>query len=143
MAPPPVIIDDSNLSRAWARLLLQILDGAGTEVAPLMLSLSGFDQNGAAAEDPAVRQALDRLLKRKSRLVVDDVAFTIFPQRLWEMSRGDRARLFRPLSRDVPALAGDEPQSQWPWPIFRAHGHVWAWPVRRQSTGLDFVSVQF
>lgn len=94
VAPPPLVIDDTNLSRAWARLLLQILDGAGTEVAPLTLSLSGFDENGAASENPAVRQALDRLLKRKSRLVVDDVAFTIFPQRLLEMSRGDRARLF-------------------------------------------------
>ncbi|MDH2405303.1 hypothetical protein QCM77_36240 [Bradyrhizobium sp. SSUT18] len=26
--------------------------------------------------------------------MVDDVAFTIFPQRLWQMSRGDRSRLF-------------------------------------------------
>jgi len=93
-APPPMVIDDTNLSRAWARLLLQVLNGAGTEVAPLILSLSGFTENGAAIEDPAVRQALDRLLKRKGRLVVDDVAFTIFPQRLWEMSRGDRSRLF-------------------------------------------------
>jgi len=93
-APPPVVIDDTNLSRAWGRLLLQVLDGAGTEVAPLIVSLSGFAENGAAVEDPAVRQALDQLLTRKGRLVIDDVAFTIFPQRLWEMSRGDRARLF-------------------------------------------------
>ncbi|MDB5415368.1 MAG: hypothetical protein JWR10_3703 [Rubritepida sp.] len=94
VSPPPLVIDDSNLSRAWARLLLQVLDGSGTEAAPLMLSLSGFAQDGTAVEDPMVRQALDRLLKRKGRLVVDDVAFTIFPQRLWEMSRGDRSRLF-------------------------------------------------
>jgi hypothetical protein len=93
-APPPAVIDDTNLSRAWARLLLQVLDGAGTEVAPLILSLSGFAENRAAGEDPAVRQTLDRLLKRKGRFLVDDVAFTIFPQRLWEMSRHDRTRLF-------------------------------------------------
>ena len=94
VAPPPFVIDDTNLSRAWARLLLQVLEGGGTEVAPLILSLSGFAQNGAAVEDPAVRQALDLLLKRKGRIVVENVAFTIFPQRLWEMSRGDRTRLF-------------------------------------------------
>lgn len=93
-APPPTVIDDTNLSRAWARLLLQILDGAGTEVAPLILSLSGFDQDGQAVEDTAVRDALNRLLTHKDRLSVEDVAFTIFPQRLWEMSRGDRTRLF-------------------------------------------------
>ncbi|MQP68642.1 thymidylate synthase [Niveispirillum sp. SYP-B3756] len=89
-----MVIDDTNLSRAWARLLLKVLDGAGTEVAPLVLSLTSFREDRSAVEDPAVRQALDRLLKRKGRLVVDDVAFTIFPQRLWEMSRGDRTRLF-------------------------------------------------
>lgn len=93
-APLPVMIDDTNLARAWARLLLRVLDGAGTEVAPLILSLSDFGGDGAVGEDPAVRQALDRLLKRKGRLVVDDIAFTIFPQRLWQMSRGDRVRLF-------------------------------------------------
>ena len=94
VAPPPLVIDDTNLSRAWARLLLQVLDNAGTEVAPLILSLSGFAQNGATVEDPAVRQALDLLLERKGRIVVENVAFTIFPQRLWEMSRSDRTRLF-------------------------------------------------
>ena len=93
-APPPLVIDDTNISRAWARLLLRVLDGAGTEVAPLVLSLSGFAPDGIIAEDPAVRQALDRLLKHKRRLAVDDVAVTIFPHRLWQMSRGDRTRLF-------------------------------------------------
>ncbi len=94
VAPLPTVIDDTNLSRAWARLLLKLFDGAGTEVAPLVLSLSGFAQNGQAVEDVAVRQALDKLLIRKDRMVVKKVAFTIFPQRLWEMSRGDRTRLF-------------------------------------------------
>ncbi|MBC8792136.1 MAG: thymidylate synthase [Tagaea sp. CACIAM 22H2] len=94
VAPSPLVIDDTNLSRAWARLLLQVLDGVGTEVAPLILSVNGFGQNSIAVEDRATRQALDRLLKKKGRLIVDDVAFTIFPQRLWEMSRGDRAHLF-------------------------------------------------
>jgi hypothetical protein len=93
-ASEPAVINDSNLSRAWSRLLLGVLDGAGTEVSPLVLSVTGFDEKGVVAEDPAVRQALDQLLKRKGRLKVEDVAFTIFPQRVWEMSRGDRGRLF-------------------------------------------------
>ena len=94
VAQPPAVIDDTNLSRAWSKLLLQVLDGAGTEIAPLVVSLSGFDQSGKATEDPAVRGALDGLLTRKGRVIVEDVAFTIFPQRIWEMSRGDRNRLF-------------------------------------------------
>ena len=94
LAQPPLVIDDTNLSRAWARLLLHILTGAGTEVAPVVLSLSGFTGNGTAVEDPVLRQALDRLLEHKGRTVSKNVAFTIFPQRLWEMSRGNRTRLF-------------------------------------------------
>ena len=93
-AAEPVIINDSNLSRAWSRLLLGVLNGAGTEVSPLVLSVTGFDEKGMVSEDPAVRQALDQLLKRKGRFKVEDVAFTIFPQRIWEISRDDRARLF-------------------------------------------------
>lgn len=93
-APEPVMISDSNLSRAWSRLLLTVLGAAGTEVSPLILSVSGFDETDIVPEDPGVRQAVDQLLKRKGRLTVEDVAFTIFPQRLWEMSRGDRTRLF-------------------------------------------------
>ena len=93
-AMQPVMIDDRNLSRAWSRLLLGVLDGAGTEVSPLVLSVAGFEEDGMVHEDPAVRQALDQLLTRKGRYKVEDVAFTIFPQRLWEMSRGNRTRLF-------------------------------------------------
>ena len=101
-AMEPVMINDSNLSRAWSRLLLRVLNGAGTEVSPLVLSVTGFDEKGWAAEDPAVRQALDELLKRKGRYIVENVAFTIFPQRLWEMSRGNRAVLFELYLRTFP-----------------------------------------
>ena len=93
-APEPLMINDTNLSRAWSRLLLRVLDGVGTEVSPMVLSVTGFSEKGAVSEDPAVRQALDQLLKRKVMRNVEDVAFTIFPQRLWGMSRGDRTRLF-------------------------------------------------
>ena len=102
IATPPMIIDDTNLSRAWARLLLQVIDNSGTEVAPLVLSLSGFGKDGAAVEDLTVRQALDLLLKTKNKVLVEDVAFTIFPQRLWRMSGYDRARLFELYRKTFP-----------------------------------------
>ena len=70
------------------------MEGGGTEISPLILSLTGFGEKGEVPEDPTVRQALDQLLERKARFKVDVVAFTIFPQRLWEISRGDRNRLF-------------------------------------------------
>ena len=102
--PPPFLIDDTNLSRAWARLLLLVLENAGTEVAPLILSVSGFARDGTSVEDPSVRQALDQLLKRKDRYAVENVAFTIFPQRYWVMSRGNRNRLFELYRKAFPRL---------------------------------------
>ena len=111
-------INDSNLSRAWSRLLLRVLTGSGTRISPLVLSLTGFDGKGIPREDPTLRQALDQLLKRKGRINVENVAFTIFPQRVWEVSHGDRTRALRTLASDVPALAGDEQESQRPGPLF-------------------------
>ncbi len=93
-AAEPMIINDNNLGLAWARLLLGILEGGGTEVSPLVLSVAGFDEMGTVPENSTVRQALDQLLESKGKLGVDKVAFTIFPQRLWKISQGDRNRLF-------------------------------------------------
>jgi len=110
-ATSPMVIDDSNLSRAWARLFLQIHDNAGTEVAPLILSLSGFAENGVAVEDPTVRQSLDELLKLKKQYPVENVAFTIFPQSCWKISCGDRTRLFTLYRKTFPRLQARNPKA--------------------------------
>jgi hypothetical protein len=93
-ADEPTIIADTNLSRAWARLFLQIFDSRRTELSPLTLSLTGFDTDGGIAEIAGVRESLDRTLKLKHKISVETVAFTIFPERLWKIARGDRKRLF-------------------------------------------------
>lgn len=98
----PFVIDETNLSRAWAQLVLRVLDNAGKEVAPLILSLSGFTPNGAIDEDYNVRRALDELLKTKGRFEIDKVAFAIFPQRIWMISRGDRNRFFDIYRKSFP-----------------------------------------
>ena len=93
-ADEPTIIADTNLSRAWARLFLQISDSGRTEISPLTFSLTGFDADGGIAEIAGVRESLDRTLKLKKKISVETVAFTIFPDRLWKIARGDRKRLF-------------------------------------------------
>lgn len=91
----PRLVDEPDISRAWARAVLHIIDHAGSEISPLVLSVSGFDERGDVTETPAIRAALDRLYSIKRMRSVDDVAFTIFPQRLWQIAQGDRAALFR------------------------------------------------
>ena len=91
----PVFIEDSNLSRAWSRLLLQFLKNSGTKIAPLYISINDFTRDGEVVEDLVLRKELDLLLKQKRLLSVRDVAFTIFPQRVWKMSSGDRFNLYK------------------------------------------------
>ncbi len=91
-ATPPILVNEANLSCAWAKALLHIIDHAGTEITPLVLSISGFSDG--VKEDVHLRQALDALLAEKKMQDVETVAYTIFPQRLWTMAQGDRKKLF-------------------------------------------------
>jgi hypothetical protein len=106
----PLLIDESDLSRAWAKAVLHVVDHAGTEISPLILSLTGFDDAGIPAESQSVRTALDALLLIKGLRNVDDVAFTIFPQRLWTVAQGDRARLFKYYREAFPRYQAMNPK---------------------------------
>lgn len=86
--------NEPNLSQAWAKAFLQVIDNPGKEITPLVVSVSGFADDGTPREDTELRQALDSLLSLHGEQSVEDVAYTIFPQRLWRMARGDRAKLF-------------------------------------------------
>lgn len=91
----PLLVDEPDISRAWAKAVLHVIDHAGPEISPLILSVHGFGEKGEIPETPAIRAALDTLLSTKRMRSVEDVAFTIFPQRLWKLAQGDRAALFR------------------------------------------------
>lgn len=92
--PAPMLIAAQSVSEAYAVLLLHILSHPGNEIAPLVLTIDGFDEGYNIPENPRIRSALDKLLVAKGKRDVEDVAYTIFPQRLWTMAQGDRAKLF-------------------------------------------------
>jgi len=91
----PLLISSDNLSVAWSRVFLHIVDNPGTHISPLVVSINGFDEKGLPAEDLAVRFELDTVLAKLNAFNVEDVAYTIFPQRLWEMSQGNRQTLYQ------------------------------------------------
>jgi len=91
----PLLVNESDISRAWAKAVLHVIDHTGPEISPLILSVTGFDERGAIPETSAIRAALDTLLAAKRMRSVSDVAFTIFPQRLWRIAQGNRAALFQ------------------------------------------------
>jgi hypothetical protein len=96
----PLLVVEPSLSTAWAKAVMYVVGHAGKEISPLILSFTRFDEGGLPYEDKQVRAALDRLLTTHGMLSVEDVAFTIFPQRLWTVAQGDRAKLFA-IYRDV------------------------------------------
>lgn len=104
------------MSVAWIRAMVAALDGGAHELAPLVLTVTGFEGDGSPAEVPAVRGLVDQELariaaaeeekKRKEKvakgrssvkpakpLTCHTVANTIFPASLWTPD-GPRERLY-------------------------------------------------
>lgn len=109
--PEPLMISAKSVSEAYSRILLHILGHPGNEIAPLVLTIDGFDQGYDIPEDPKVRTALDALLGKKKKRDVEDVAYTIFPQRLWTMAQGDRAKLFEFYKMAFPFYRAQNPKA--------------------------------
>ena len=93
-ASAPLLIDCENLSVGWAQLLLHVTQHPGTEIAPLIFSLHGFDKDDQVAEDPEFRKAIDALLAKKEKTSIENVAFTIFPKRYWVIVGRNRRAMF-------------------------------------------------
>lgn len=90
----------SNLSFVWAEVVLELTKRGIDEIAPLLVSIDGFDENGVVHENEAIRKALDELLSDQEQYDTDVVAFTIFPEKYWLMCDGDREEFFE-LCRDA------------------------------------------
>lgn len=109
--PEPLVIVAKSISEAYSRTLLHILEHPGNEIAPLVLTIDGFGEGYDIPEDLRVRAALDALLGMKKKRDVEDVAYTIFPQRLWTMAQGDRAKLFKFYEMAFPAYRAWNPKA--------------------------------
>ena len=81
-----MIIEESNLSVAWGKAFLRVLDAKGGEVSPLVVVINDLD-NTEPPENPEIRRILDSALKEKREgLTCGEVANTIFPQSLWNQT---------------------------------------------------------
>lgn len=101
-ADVPIVIEGENLSWVWAEAVRKIQNKAGNTLSPLIVSIHGFDQSGNLQEDPVLRRDLDALLAAQGMIDIETVAFTIFPERLWQIAGGDRASLFEIYRRAFP-----------------------------------------
>jgi len=79
----PMVVSETNLSLAWGRVFLKMLERGIKEISPVLVTIRGFP-NGLPAEREDIRNALDKELQRPgTRLNCTRVASTIFPLSLW------------------------------------------------------------
>ncbi len=81
------IIEENNLSIAWARAFLHSMESPGGEINPLIVIVNGFD-DGIIEENSGIRDILDSTLIKKDLSCIETVSNTIFPNSLWNMKRG-------------------------------------------------------
>lgn len=99
----PLFIEETNLSHAWSRAFLHIIDHPGKEISPLLITLTGF-LDGEPQEDKAIRDALDSCLTMKGDQKVHTVANTIFPASYWKIANNDRNVLFETYIKNFPRI---------------------------------------
>src|SRR5712692_2840678 len=105
----PLVISERNLSHAWGRALLHVVDCLGADIKPLMLSIRHFRNDGLPEEDGDIRAAVDAFLETKGGWSVEIVAFTIFPQRYWQVNHGDRRAFYQMCFDALPHLKAKNP----------------------------------
>jgi hypothetical protein len=99
----PCFVTGSGLATAWANVLTTLQDRHHSEVAPLFLRIESLE-GGDDGEDASLRGALDAVLLKEGKSGIETVANTIFPERRWKASGGDRHLLFRDFLRAYPRL---------------------------------------
>jgi hypothetical protein len=103
----PMLIDQPNLSLAWAEAFQAIRTAPSHRLSPLTLSFTGFENN-EPVEDQGIRETLDEALKGAGKIdkggmqSVQTVANTIFPQVLWRRAKGDRHALYASYRENLP-----------------------------------------
>lgn len=96
-------IEDENLSLAWARVAHRMMGrGHETEIAPLIVSITGFD-SGVVREDDVIRTCLDDSLLDADQQDCNGVANTIFPESFWN-PQAPRTALFDRYRRSLPRI---------------------------------------
>ena len=95
-------IEEANLSVAWAKALLSVMDKS--EIAPLTVVIRGFDC-GQPSELASIRDLLDNTLAAESKPPhsCQEVANTIFPETLWN-PEADRQQLYDRYRRVMPRV---------------------------------------
>lgn len=94
MTKAPIVVDESNLTDAWIKVMDLLLANKG-ELSPLVLTLTGFEEREDA------KRVLSRYLEASEMPSIDTVAETIFPYSLYEYVGFDKEKLFAKYKKNL------------------------------------------
>ncbi len=105
MTAEQFVVTGPNLSHVWAQVFLRSTAVGVGDSCPLVVTITGFDDDGKVEEDTTIREALDDSLETlKTGLDCRQVASTIFPASLWNPDR-PREELYARFNRIWPKIA--------------------------------------
>jgi thymidylate synthase len=100
MSTSPFIIENLNLSETWVSALRKITDNGGSEITPLIVTITDFE------ESIDIHKALNSDLAKHKLPTLETVSDTIFPQGTMEYlqytNRYTREELYRAYKKDLP-----------------------------------------
>jgi hypothetical protein len=101
--PSEHYVEERNLSLAWGRGLRLASAPGISEVVPLVVAITGFDEHGNAEEESRIRNALENVLAAEGKQSIETVANTIFPRSLWNPT-APRELLFKRYMQILPRI---------------------------------------
>lgn len=85
-------ISDPNISVAWAKAFLELMETSGGHRHPTIVTINDIDE-GHLLEDQSIRLRLDRELRKHGVNNCETVASTIFPHSMWNPSLTNHAEV--------------------------------------------------
>lgn len=98
MNTKPFLLEETNLSNAWCKVLKHAITEPSGEISPLVLTLTGFD------ESLHIKEVVDCDLKRNKKTSIDTVSETIFPESLYELCKRDRNAFYNEYIANLPRI---------------------------------------
>ena len=98
MVTTPLLIEGTNLSAAWCKIVEHIVLNPGKEITPLVLTLTNF------TESKKVRNLIDQSLHGSGKASISTVAETIFPESLYQFYKHDREALYNGYLEILPRI---------------------------------------
>lgn len=95
-----LLIERDNLSIAWIDIFDQVVNTAGNEISPLVLSLTDFNENDK------IKNALNSHLRDQDFSSIETVSETIFPNSLYKYCDNDRKKLYSTYLMNLPRIKG-------------------------------------